>query len=191
MKLIDSYLPDPHAAEFHSIEIDAPPAEVWDVLWSFDLGELLVVKALLGLRTLPKLLFGSRTRRNRRTGFTLADLEAAGFGILGEREHAEVALGVSGRFWSPIHNVDPFDRQAFESPVAEGRARAVWDFALESRDGGGSRLSTETRVFCGDASSRRKFRAYWMLVRPFSGLIRILVLRAIKAECDREPDSTS
>jgi hypothetical protein len=41
-------------------------------------------------------------------------------------------------------------------------------------------LSTETRVACGDAASRAKFRVYWTFVRPFSGLIRIVMLRAVR-----------
>jgi hypothetical protein len=31
--------------------------------------------------------------------------------------------------------------------------------------------STETRVVCGNVASRLKFRAYWIAVRPFSGLM--------------------
>ena len=35
----------------------------------------------------------------------------------------------------------------------------------------------------GDDESRRKFRVYWFFVRPFSGLIRRLTLRAVKRAC--------
>ncbi len=40
-------------------------------------------------------------------------------------------------------------------------------------------LSTETRVQLTDARSRRSFRRYWLVVRPFSGLVRRAWLRAI------------
>jgi len=33
-----------------------------------------------------------------------------------------------------------------------------------------------------DAASRRRFRLYWLLIRPFSGLMRRLMLRAIARE---------
>ena len=42
-------------------------------------------------------------------------------------------------------------------------------------------MSTETRVLCADAAALRSFRRYWLVVGPFSGLIRILMLRAIAA----------
>ena len=52
-------------------------------------------------------------------------------------------------------------------------------------DGEGARLETETRVFLTDASSRRRFGAYWLVVRPFSGLTRRLWLRAAKRRAER------
>jgi hypothetical protein len=33
--------------------------------------------------------------------------------------------------------------------------------------------------------SRRKFRVYWFFVRPFSGVIRRLMLRAVKKAADQ------
>lgn len=184
MKLIDSYVPDSDAAEFHSIVIRASPQAVWKTLHSIDFGEIFIAKLLLGLRALPALIFDPGAGRKGRRRFTLADLQAAGFGKLAERPGAEIVLGVTGRFWSPVHNVDPFEAQAFKSTVQPGRARAVWDFVIESGEGDGTLLSTETRVVCGDPLSRVKFRAYWTLVRPFSGLIRILMLRAIRSRCE-------
>jgi hypothetical protein len=45
-------------------------------------------------------------------------------------------------------------------------------------------------VFCADADARRRFKAYWLFVRPFSGLLRIMILRAVRraAEDDRADD---
>jgi hypothetical protein len=40
-------------------------------------------------------------------------------------------------------------------------------------------LTTETRVQLTDANARRAFRRYWLVIRPFSGLIRRAWLRAI------------
>ena len=57
--------------------------------------------------------------------------------------------------------------------------KTVIDFRV-----GRSSLSTETRVHVGDAAARRKFRLYWLVVRPFSGLIRILLLRAARRRAE-------
>jgi hypothetical protein len=46
---------------------------------------------------------------------------------------------------------------------------------------GHSRLSTETRVLALDGKSRLAFRIYWLVVGPFSALIRRRWLRAIAA----------
>jgi hypothetical protein len=51
--------------------------------------------------------------------------------------------------------------------------------------GVGSRLYTETRVRCLGASSRRWFRLYWLVIRPFSGLLRRSMLRGIRTEAVR------
>ena len=36
----------------------------------------------------------------------------------------------------------------------------------------GTRLATETRVHAADSAARRRFRLYWLVVGPFSALIR-------------------
>jgi hypothetical protein len=48
----------------------------------------------------------------------------------------------------------------------------------------GTVLSTETRVLATDAAARRRFRRYWLAIRPFSGLIRRVWLRAIKRRAE-------
>jgi hypothetical protein len=40
-------------------------------------------------------------------------------------------------------------------------------------------LTTETRVLLTDEASRRAFARYWLLIRPFSGLIRRRWLAAV------------
>jgi hypothetical protein len=54
-------------------------------------------------------------------------------------------------------------------------------FHIEPVASGQSRLSTETRVRCGDPGTRQRFRLYWRLVRVGSGLIRWALLRQIKS----------
>ena len=44
---------------------------------------------------------------------------------------------------------------------------------------------TETRVYCLDEVSRKRFKLYWMLIRPFSGLIRREILQAVKRNAER------
>lgn len=178
--LIDRFMPRPDAVEVHALVIEAPPQAVYRALWATDFGGSWLVKGLLGLRALPALLSSRARRRGAPRRLDLEAVIAAGFGRLAEDPGRELVLGVVGRFWRPADNLLPFDRAAFDGPVPPGTARAVWNFSLRPAGSGGCELSTETRVQCGDRRSRRKFRLYWLAVRPFSGLIRRLMLRRIR-----------
>jgi hypothetical protein len=59
-----------------------------------------------------------------------------------------------------------------------------WPMIANFRVGGGE-LTTETRVLATDERSRRAFARYWLLIRPFSGLIRRLWLAAIVRRATR------
>jgi hypothetical protein len=183
--LIDSFAPNPDAVETHSIGINADAETVYGRLRTADLGGSLIIKTLMALRSLPEIVLHPRRLAKRGRRITLQTLIDSGFGLLAEDDGREIVLGVTGRFWRPTGNLSPFVREDFDLPVSPGLARGVWNFHL--REDGTSRtiLSTETRVMCGDEASRRKFRCYWLVVRPFSGLIRILMLRAVKRECEK------
>jgi hypothetical protein len=181
--LIDSFAPNPDVVETHSITIDASRDAVYRALWTAALSSP-VIKLLLSLRSLPGFVargFRSFPRSQKITLHTLLD---SGFGLLAEEPGQEVVLGLTGRFWRPVGNLSPFNRADFDHPVPTGFAHAIWNFQI-IEDAGRSILSTETRVVCGDEASRRKFRAYWLIVRPFSGLIRLLMLRAVKRDCEK------
>jgi hypothetical protein len=99
-------------------------------------------------------------------------LLAQGFQALGED-----TLVLVGKPWSPggsLRKVDDF--VAFAAP---GYAKIAMDLRALP-DGDGARLETETRIYLTDRSARRRFGAYWLLVRPFSGLVRRSWLRAAK-----------
>lgn len=66
------------------------------------------------------------------------------------------------------------------SSVVAGKKQLVHlGFDLVARkDGAGAILSTETRVHAPTARARRTFRLYWLVVGPFSALIRRRWLRA-------------
>src|SRR6266850_417448 len=49
-------------------------------------------------------------------------------------------------------------------------AFGIW--AVPIRAAGGTRLATETRVHAASSAARRRFHLYWLVVGPFSALIR-------------------
>jgi hypothetical protein len=175
--LIDEWLPQYDRVERHALVIAAEPAAVWAALWRTDVLASCIVRGLLALRTV---------RMNRPHGpVTLGQLTLRGFALLGERPEREVLLGTVGRFWSPGGERLTLDAESFRAFDRPGWAKAAWDFRLTPEAGGATRLSTETRVRCLDGASRRRFALYWLAIRPFSGLIRIALLRAIAREATR------
>jgi hypothetical protein len=102
----------------------------------------------------------------------------SGFVVLDEAPGDEIVLGLVGRFWSPtggLLRVDPAEFAGFDRP---GYAVAAWNFTL--RGDGPVTLATETRVRLTDDGARRRFRPYWALVGPFSGLTRREMLRVVR-----------
>jgi len=175
--LADDYLPAYDVVMRHAVSVAAPAPAVWAALHRADFAGAWYVRALLALRGLRR---PAQVHR-----LTLDRLVAGGFLRLGEREGREVALGLVGRFWMPSGGRVKVRPDAFRDFAEPGHAKVVWTFAVEPLGTGTTRLVTETRVQCLDAASRRRFRLYWLVVRPFSGLIRDAMLGAVAREATR------
>jgi len=179
MMQIDVFAPRYDVAERYQIVVHAPPKRVCDAVRSLDLSRSPVARALLRLRGMPEKCL------------TLDGLLRTGFIILAEVPDKELVLGLVGRFWSLAGDLQSLDAVGFRSFDRSGYAKATWSFSLEPQEENLTRLITETRVVCLDSASRRMFRFYWLLIKPFSGLIRREALRAVKraAEQASPPDA--
>lgn len=182
--LIDDFLPAYDVTERHTILVRAPGERVYAAVRELDLSGSRIIRALFLLRGLPVLLTHRRGRRPPPLGLGLEGLLESGFVLLGERPGEELLLGLVGRFWSAGGGLQRVDVEGFRSFDRAGFAKAAWDFQLTPHGVGETRLSTETRVLCLDAASRRRFRLYWLLIRPFSGLIRRIILGQIKRRAE-------
>jgi hypothetical protein len=188
--LLDDHLPRFDFVERHATGVGAPPAAAFVAIRNAELAGPLA-RTLFLLRALPGLVLSPRetarrflgTRRSR--ALTVDALAAAGFVVLGEDAGRELVLGTIGRFWLASGGMRSFPPGEFASFAEPGWAKAAWNFRVEPAPGGRATLSTETRVLCTDARSRRRFARYWRIVRPFSGLIRLEMLRAIRREAER------
>jgi hypothetical protein len=72
------------------------------------------------------------------------------------------------------------DRSAFLAFAEDGCVKAAWNMRIDQTNPETCTLSTETRIANFGSAARRKFRLYWMLVGPFSGLIRRVLLRGVR-----------
>ena len=141
----------------------------------------MVSKLLLAARG-----YGLRARRGR-AGGTVADrLQRFGFTKLAEVPGEELVFGLAGRFWRFDGGLERLaGPEEFRAFVKEGCVKAAWNLRVVDAAPGKSRVTTETRVLCFGPSARRKFRLYWGAIGPFSGAIRVGLLRGVRRRTER------
>jgi hypothetical protein len=157
MKSLDAFLPTYEFSTRHTVSVTVDPVRADRALREVTFKEIPLVRALLLARGL-----GLRRAEDR----VLATMVPRAT-ILEDVPGEGLVLTLSGQFW----------RMRGRGP--EAPAAAVIDFrALPGS------LATETRVHVPDPVSRKKFGHYWRIVGPFSGLIRMIVLRAAKRRAE-------
>lgn len=109
----------------------------------------------------------------------------SGFQVIGENPGKEVVVGSSGQFRRPsipFEAVRPQDFAAFRRP---GFGKLAWSLRVDPREGGGSWITMDLRVGATDERSWARFKRYWLLIGPFSHLMRRLLLRSFARELGR------
>jgi len=173
---IDDFMPSYSFYEFHETHVSAPPEAV------------VAAMHRVGLADLPAAVFLMRVRGmaagHRETGEipreSLLDLMArpeTGFLVLDASDPREFVGGMVGLATAPkppIHTPEQF--LAFRDPDG---IRVAFNLHVSEAAGGGTRLTSETRVVCNGDASRRLFAGYWRVIYPGSAIIRRVWLDAI------------
>ena len=188
MTYLDTWLPDYEFDEHHELSVRAPVATVRQVLDEIDVARIPLIRALMTLRRLPAFLVSpwqtlEARRRSSRQQRGLTAL--AGFILLTD-EPSEVVLGLTGRFWKLRGEILTSEPATFRDAPPAGSARAAMNFRLERESEGRTRVSTDTRIHCADAATRRTFGWYWRLIRPGSGMIRIAMLWEVRRKAEEK-----
>jgi hypothetical protein len=171
---IDEFLPNHDFTAIYEIRVNAPPSLVYQCLLRSDFNELRMVRLLMTLRS------GKRLPRGRVPTDLRQRLQGAGFVILAEAPGEELVIGVAGRFWRPDGGrCMNLTADGFAGFSRSGYAKAAWNFKLRADPTESSVLSTETRIKCF-GTALWKFRLYWSVVGPFSGLMRKEILKQVK-----------
>jgi hypothetical protein len=199
--LLDELMPTYDVVERHRTTVRASPDRVYAALRAADLSGGLVTRTLLAVRVLPAVLIAfarsprgavAELRERRRAserGRRLADFERSGFRVVAERAPEELVIGLLGKFWTPRGGLRAdVAAQNFRADPPSGHPLAGWSVTLAPRAHRQTQRATPTRVRSG-ADARTRFRAYWLVVRPGSGLIRRAMLRSIRREAERQPRS--
>jgi hypothetical protein len=161
--LLSEALPEYDFRERHSRRVGAPPERVFAAVRELCADDTPFVRLLFRLRGLR----GDTARP------IFEQMGRFGFEVLAEEPGREVVVAAIGQPWKVRGGARPrgVDFRTFAEP---GYAKMALNWRLE--DGV---LSTETRVQLTDAHARRAFRRYWLVIRPFSGVIRRAWLRAV------------
>ena len=169
-QILNDLMPRFDVRERHGIRVAATAERAYAACRTADLTSGIV----------PRLLMTLRGMSGRRRTTRVPDLERFGFTVVAEDAPRELVIGLMGKFWTPggalCERVSVEDFRRGPSP---GNALAGWNFSVERLGDADCVVRTETRVLCA-ADARTKFRFYWMVIRPGSGLIRRSMLAAIK-----------
>ena len=174
--LIEKYLPQYTFKEYHHTKVNSALEQVYECSKDFDLSQSGVTRLLFKIRGLP-------TSRMNLQDF-LVDMN---FTCLEDKAPHEFLAG----FWLK-KKIEPIPSyEAFSSNAISAKFKVVWNFRCEEITPGTTRLSTETRVLCVDSFTKFTFGLYWLLIRPFSGLIRLEMLKIIKADAEAKQGDIS
>ena len=175
--MLNRFLPAYDFSERHHTDVAAPREAVRRAVDEWRPADSLLWRALLRMRGLGSPKGGLRQWA-----------ESMGFLCLADTED-EIVYAQAGRFWSRN------ERQALASPrTAEellalddpGVAVAAMSVRLEALAPDRTRVVTETRIRALGPQARRWFRLYWLLIRPFSGLLRRSMLIGIKKRAEHD-----
>lgn len=164
--LQEKYMPEFHFVEKHSVNIAASPEKIYDCLQNFDFSHSSIIRFLMKLRGMPS------------SADRLEGLRKMGFILLETKQNEELILGLAGQFWKANGNIQHLPKEEFVKFNDPYFARATWNFLIQPRDQH-TTLETETRILCGD-HVLNKFKWYWGIIRPFSGIIRMEMLKGIR-----------
>lgn len=164
---LDPWLPRFSVREYHRQAVACSPARAIEETLRLPVAPDRVVRALLLMR-------GLGAGRE-----TIGEFAGRGGFVVLERTATSFVFGLAGRIAGGAGPKRASTREEWMSWRAPG-VKIVADFRAWPGEGGqGSVLATETRVQGLDRTSRALFRAYWLVVGPFSALIRRRWLRAV------------
>lgn len=177
MQLINKYLPDYGFSEVHGCDVSASPEVVLRAAMSYKPETDAFFRSMIALREMPMRALAQLRGREKAVAPPFGLHE---FTLLEHRPGEALVYGLVGQFWKTdfglykMQSAD--DYLAFKLP---GVAKLALAFIVTEQDGK-TRLVTETRIFCPDRASHRRFTPYWYLIRPVSGMIRSRILNAIR-----------
>jgi hypothetical protein len=181
---LDELLPRYHFSEHHERHIAATPAQVWRALHDVTAADIRFFRTLTTIRRFGR--SGPEDILNAPAHRPILDVAlSTTFVRLASDTNREIVVGTT--VIAPPAAAVPRTPDEFRTLTALGFAIAAMNFRIEAQPDGASRLTTDTRVFATDPSTRRRFARYWSLIYPGSALIRRQWLAAVARRAQEAP----
>ncbi|MFG2293825.1 hypothetical protein [Streptomyces sp. NPDC048603] len=169
----DTWLPRYQWRTHHGRNVPAEPAVTARAVREVVPADMYAIRPLIFVRSIPaRLVPGSDERYLDKQAPVLEGLvEGVGAFNLQDDPDGDLVVGFAGQPWALRQNwltLTPDEYREFDEP---GNIKGLMAFSATAH-GTGTRLHTETRVYATDPDSARRFRRYWLLIEPFSSLIR-------------------
>jgi hypothetical protein len=184
---LDDWMPRWQVRERHALQIAAAPDRVFAAIHEVRADEIPLFRTLTAIRrcggTGPESILNAPEQKPlldvaTQTTFLLLANEAPREIVVGTVIAAPRAERAAGKLTPEV----------FRTNLSPGLVLATMNFLVRPDEGGGSTVSTETRIYANSSSALRRFVVYWRLIHPGSDLIRRMWLRAIAQRAEgREP----
>jgi hypothetical protein len=179
---LDQFMPSYDVVERHHIPVRAAADTTFAVACDMELMQSPVVRAVFEAR---EALLRSEPDTVARPRGLLGFTKSIGWGVLAESPGREIVMGAVTQPWqaNPVFRpVAPNDFAAFSEP---GYVKIAWTLRADPVGANESVFRTETRAVATDPAAREKFRRYWSLLSPGIVVVRLVMLRPLKAEAER------
>ena len=180
---LDEWMPVWQFAERHAVRVDASPEKVFAAIRAVRADEILFFRTLIAIRRCGRpgpenILDAPETK-------PLLDVATqTTFVVLADESPQELVVGTVVAAPEKVCASGKLTPEVFGKTLPAGVALATMNYLVTPHQGGGSIVSTETRVYANGASAMHRFAVYWRIIHPGSDIIRRMWLRAIKRRAE-------
>lgn len=184
--LINKFMPTYRLRQIDRVRVAASPEVAWRAIRYGNMNRDPFAQALFNIRLLPEIakqvLHGEEPQLSNSMTVEQITEVGGGFQLLGEEKDKEFVVGSIGQFWKPKIVFKLVKDSQFASFDEPGFGKLVWNIRIEPDQFGGSWVSVELRVSATNEKAWNSFRPYWLLIGPFSHMIRRRLLASLRHE---------
>lgn len=178
--LLDAFVPIFDIVERHAIDVDAPAPVVLQAAREIELTSFPAVRTIIRAR---EILLGATGEMAPRPKGLVAEMQALGWGVL-RASPGEIVLGAVTQPWKANVSFTALPPEVFAQFREPGYVKIAWTLRADPLSDRRARFRTETRALSLGSDARRRFRRYWAFVSPGIVLIRLVMLRPLKARAE-------